>query len=251
MSKKMAEGIDALVLDVKTGGGAFMKNPADAEYLAQLMVETGKRMGKKIVALITDMDQPLGRKVGNALEIEEVLEILNGQGPADLRDLCDELSAWMFLLGGRVKTVAEGKQLASETIASGRARDAFREVIRLQGGDPCIVDAPSRLPRAKHERHVTSHRGGYVTSIHCEQIGIASMMLGGGREKMEDKIDPAVGLILEKKVGDPVKAGETLCAIRYNSDARLGEAAALLAQSFKIGAEKPSVRPLVRKIIGA
>jgi len=251
MSKKMAEGIDALVLDVKTGGGAFMKNPADAEYLAQLMVETGKRMGKKIVALITDMDQPLGRKVGNALEIEEVLEILNGQGPADLRDLCDELSAWMFLLGGRVKTVAEGKQLASETIASGRARDAFREVIRLQGGDPRIVDAPSRLPRAKHERHVTSHRGGYVTSIHCEQIGIASMMLGGGREKMEDKIDPAVGLILEKKVGDPVKAGETLCAIRYNSDARLGEAAALLAQSFKIGAEKPSVRPLVRKIIGA
>jgi pyrimidine-nucleoside phosphorylase len=251
MSKKMAEGIDALVLDVKTGGGAFMKNPADAEYLAQLMVETGKRMGKKIVALITDMDQPLGRKVGNALEIEEVLEILNGQGPADLRELCDELSAWMFLLGGRVKTVAEGKQLASETIASGRARDAFREVIRLQGGDPRIVDEPSRLPRALHERHVTSHRGGYVTSIHCEQIGIASMMLGGGREKMEDKIDPAVGLILEKKVGDPVKAGETLCAIRYNSDARLSEAAALLAKSFEVGSQKPTVPPLVRKIIGA
>ena len=251
MSKKMAEGIDALVLDVKTGGGAFMKNAADAEYLAQLMVETGKRMGKKIVALITDMDQPLGRKVGNALEIEEVLEILNGQGPADLRELCDELSAWMFVLGGRVKTVAEGKQLASEMIASGRARDAFREVIRLQGGDPRIVDEPSRLPRAQHERHVTSHRAGYVTSIHCEQIGIASMMLGGGREKMEDKIDPAVGLMLEKEVGDAVKAGETLCAIRYNSDARLGEAAALLAQSFKIGPQQPSMPPLVRKIIGA
>src|ERR1700690_2163369 len=251
MSKKMAEGIDALVLDVKTGGGAFMKKPADAEYLAQLMVETGKRMGKKIVALITDMDQPLGRKVGNALEIEEVLEILNGQGPADLRELCDELSAWMFVLGGRVKTVAEGKQLASEMIASGRARDTFREVIRLQGGDPLIVDDPSRLPRAQSEQHVTSHRGGYVTSIHCEQIGIASMMLGGGREKMEDRIDPAVGLIVEKKVGDPVKAGETLCTIRYNSDARLRETAVLLAQSFEIGAQQPGVPPLVRKIIGA
>ena len=251
MSKKMAEGIDALVLDVKTGGGAFMKKPADAEYLAELMVETGKRMGKKIVALITGMDQPLGRKVGNALEIEEVLEILNGQGPSDLRELCDELSAWMFVLGGRVKTVAEGKQLASEVIASGRARDTFREVIRLQGGDSAIVDDPSRLPRAQSERHVTSHRGGYVTSIHCEQIGIASMMLGGGREKMEDRIDPAVGLIVEKKVGDAVKAGETLCTIRYNSDARLRETAALLAQSFEIGAQQPSVPPLVRKIIGA
>ncbi len=251
MSKKMAEGIDALVLDVKTGSGAFMKNSADAEYLAGLMVETGKRMGKKMVALITDMDQPLGRKVGNALEIEEVLEILNGQGPADLRELCDELSAWMFLLGGRVKTVAEGKQLAAEMIASGRARDTFREVIRLQGGDPRVVDEPSRLPRAQSEQHVTSHRGGYVTSIHCEQIGVASMMLGGGREKMEDKIDPAVGLILEKKVGDAVKAGETLCTIRYNSDARLRETAALLARSFEIGAQAPLAHPLVRKIIGA
>ena len=251
MSKKMAEGIDALVLDVKTGSGAFMKNSADAEYLAGLMVETGKRMGKKMVALITDMDQPLGRKVGNALEIEEVLEILNGQGPADLRELCDELSAWMFLLGGCVKTVEEGKQLAAEMIASGRARDTFREVIRVQGGDPRVVDEPSRLPRAQSEQHVTSHRGGYVTSIHCEQIGVASMMLGGGREKMEDRIDPAVGLILEKKVGDAVKAGETLCTIRYNSDARLREAAALLARSFEIGAQAPVAQPLVRKIIGA
>jgi thymidine phosphorylase len=250
MSKKMAEGIDALVLDVKTGGGAFMKKPADAEYLAELMVETGKRMGKKVVALITGMDQPLGRKVGNALEIEEVLEILNGQGPADLRELCDELSAWMFVLGGRTTTVAEGKQLASEMIASGRACDTFCEVIRLQGGDPRIVDDPSRLPRAQQEHLVTSPSAGYVTSIHCEQIGIASMMLGGGREEMEDRIDPAVGLILAKKVGDQVKAGETLCTIRYNSDGRLRETAALLAQSFKIGPQQPHVPPLVRKIIG-
>jgi pyrimidine-nucleoside phosphorylase len=251
MSKKMAEGIDALVLDVKTGGGAFMKNPAEAEYLAELMVETGKRMGKKVVALITDMDQPLGRKVGNALEIEEVIEILNGAGPADLRELCDELSAWMFVLGGRVKTVAEGKQLAAEMIATGRGKDAFREVIRLQGGDPSIVDDPDRLPHARHMERVTSPRAGYVTAIRCDQIGVASMMLGGGREKMEDAVDPAVGLVLQKKVGDQVKAGEALCAVHYNAEARLPETMALLAKSFEIGPEAPAVPPLVQKIIGA
>jgi pyrimidine-nucleoside phosphorylase len=251
MSKKMAEGIDALVLDVKTGSGAFMKNPSDAEYLAELMVETGKRMGKKVVALLTDMDQPLGRKVGNALEIEEVLEILNGEGPRDLRELCDELSAWMFVLGGRVKDVAEGRHLASETIASGRARETFREVIRLQGGDPTIVDDPGRLPQSRHAHHVISSSTGYVIRIHCEQVGIASMMLGGGRERVEDKIDPAVGLVLEKKAGDGVKAGETLCIIRYNSDARLQETAELLAKSFEIGPKAPQVPSLVQKIIGA
>jgi pyrimidine-nucleoside phosphorylase len=251
MSKKMAEGIDALVLDVKTGSGAFMKKQADAEYLAELMVGTGKRMRKKVVALITAMDQPLGRNVGNALEVVEVLEILNGKGPQDLRELCDELSAWMFLLGGRVKTVAEGRELSGEMIASGRARDAFREVIRLQGGDPGIVDDPSRLPRAQHEAQVVARRAGYVTAIHCEEIGIASMMLGGGREKMSDAIDPAVGLVLERKVGDTVKANAPLCTVHFNSDARLGEAMDLLAKSFEIDLQAPPRPPLVRKIVGA
>src|SRR5271156_4383034 len=150
MSKKMAEGIDALVLDVKTGVGAFMKKQSDAEYLAELMVETGTRMGKKVVALITDMDQPLGRKVGNALEVEECVEIMNGKGPPDLRELSLDLSAWMFVLGGRTKTVDEGKALAAEMIESGRARDTFRDVIRLQGGDPKVVDDTDYLPKAKN-----------------------------------------------------------------------------------------------------
>jgi len=251
MSKKMAEGIDALVLDVKTGSGAFMKNPADAEFLAGLMVETGKRMGKKVVALITDMDQPLGRKVGNALEIEEVIEILNGGGPPDLRELCDELSAWMFLLGGRVSTIAEGKQLSGEMIATGRARDAFRDVIHAQGGDPHVVDEPSRLPRAKHVEPLKASAAGYVTAIRCEKIGVASMMLGGGREKITDTIDPAVGLVLKKKVGDRVEAGEALCDVHYNSDARLRDTMALLAKSFETGSEAPPARPLIEKIIGA
>ena len=251
MSKKMAEGIDALVLDVKTGVGAFMKKQSDAEYLAELMVETGTRMGKKVIALITDMEQPLGRKIGNALEVEECAEVLHGKGPEDLRELSLDLSAWMFVLSGRTKTVAEGKTLAVEMIASGRARDTFREVIRLQGGDPRIVDDTGYLPRAKNRTNVQAVRAGFVTGIHCYQVGVASMMLGGGREKKEDSIDPGVGLVLEKKVGDAVKAGEPLCAVHYNSEAQLVNAMALLAKSFEIGDKAPQPLALIRKIIGA
>ncbi len=211
MSKKMAEGIDALVLDVKTGDGAFMKKQSDAEYLAGLMVETGTRMGKKIVALITDMEQPLGRKVGNALEVEECIEILHGGGPEDLRELCDELSAWMFFLGKRTKTVGEGRKLAAEMITSGRARDTFREIIRLQGGDEKVVDDPARLPRAKHMR---ADNGEAIRVRDCD-----SLRTGGNRQhdarrrarKKEDSIDPGVGITLEKKIGDKVEAGANLC----------------------------------------
>ena len=251
MSKKMAEGIDALVLDVKTGDGAFMKRQPDAEYLAELMVETGTRMGKKVVALITDMEQPLGRKIGNALEVAECVEILDGHGPADLRELSIELSAWMFVLGAKTKTIAEGRALAAEMIASGRARDTFREVIRLQGGDPKIVDDPKRLPRARHQAQVKSPRAGYVTAILCEQVGVASMLLGGGREKKEDQVDAAVGLVLEKKVGDAVGAGELLCTAHYDLEERLVHALALLEKSFEIGPTAPPASPLVRKVIGA
>jgi pyrimidine-nucleoside phosphorylase len=250
MSKKLAEGIDALVLDVKTGHGAFMKKQEDAEYLAQLMVDTGRRMGKRIVALITDMDQPLGRKVGNALEVDECLDILHGGGPADLRELCDELAAWMFVLGERVASLEEGRTLAAEMIASGRARDTFREIIRMQGGDPKVVDDPGRLPRAQHVAKVKARRAGFVTSVHCERVGIASMLLGGGREKQEDAIDPAAGITIERKVGEPVESGATLSTVHYNSDARLPEAMDLLANSFTIADAAPATAPLVRKVVG-
>ncbi len=251
MSKKLAEGIDALVLDVKTGNGAFMKQEKDAVYLAELMVETGRRMGKKMIALITDMEQPLGRKVGNALEVEECIEVLAGGGPDDLRELCLDLSAWMLTLGGKCAKVSEGCEIAAELIANGRARDKFREIIRLQGGDPKVVDDPSRLPRAKHTAHAIAIKSGYVTAIRGEHVGIASMLLGGGREKKEDSVDPAVGIVLEKKVGDEVKAGSSLCTIHFNSEARKGEALAMLGMSFEIGPTKPAARPLVRRIIGA
>ena len=251
MSKKLAEGIDALVLDVKVGSGAFMKCEEDAAYLADLLVETGTRMGKRVVALITDMDQPLGRAVGNALEVIEALEVLDGRGPADLRDLCLELAGWMFLLGGKVASSAEGKILAAEQIASGRAKEKFREIIRLQGGDAGVVDAPERLPHARHTFDVASGSEGYVVATECEQLGTACMVLGGGRAKKEDAVDPAVGLVFHRKVGDLVQQGETLCTLHYNDAQRLDEARRLVETAYRFAPEPPSPRPLVRRVLGA
>ncbi|HKU21028.1 MAG TPA: thymidine phosphorylase [Terriglobales bacterium] len=250
MSKKLAEGIDALVLDVKTGSGAFMKKQEDAAFLAELMVETGQRMGKKVVALLTDMDQPLGRKVGNALEVEECVEVLRGEGPDDLRQLCLELCGWMFLLGGASASKDEGKKQAAEIIASGRGLEKFREMVKLQGGDARVVDDPGRLPQARHKTDVFSRRDGFVTAIQCEQVGIASMMLGGGREKKEDSIDPAVGLVLHKKVGDRVVRGEPLCTVHANAEARVSAARQLVEASYHI-ADQPasSIQPLVHGLI--
>jgi pyrimidine-nucleoside phosphorylase len=250
MSKKLAEGIDALVLDVKTGSGAFMKSENDAAYLAELMVETGERMGKKMAALITDMDQPLGRYVGNALEVVEVLEVLRGEGPEDLRELCLELAAWMFLLGERVSTVEEGRKLSEKLIRSGEALERFRKMVGLQGGDARVIDDPKRLPQAQKTMHVLSAKSGYVTAIQCERAGTACVILGGGRERKEDSVDPAVGFMLHKKVGDPVSAGEALSTLHYNSDALGGRAKALLLESFEIGSAPPiHRRPLVHRVI--
>jgi len=249
MSKKLAEGIDALVLDVKAGSGSFMKHDEDAAHVAKLMVETGRRMGKKTVALITDMDQPLGFNVGNALEVEEAISVLRGGGPEDLCQLCLELVGWMFYLGGRVDSVDAGKRLGAELIGAGKAFDRFRQMVRLQGGDVNAVDDPSRLPKAQGKLEVASPRTGYVTSIQCEAIGRASVILGGGRESEGDAVDPAAGIVLHKKVAQPVKAGEPLCTIHYNSPARLDRALPLIEQGFLIGDAPPDPRPIVRQAI--
>jgi pyrimidine-nucleoside phosphorylase len=250
MSKKLAEGIDGLVLDVKTGSGAFMKDEKDALFLAELMVETGKRMGKSMVALITDMDQPLGRYVGNALEVIEVLDVLRGEGPEDLRELCLELSAWMFQLGGASRTIAEGKAFASELIQSGKALDKFRQMVKLQGGDVDAVDHPEKLPHAKHTLEVLSAKTGFVTAIECEAVGTACVVLGGGREKKEDSVDPAVGIVLHRKVGEPISAGESLCTVHYNAEALGARAKDMLLRSYHIGDAAPAHRrPLVHRVI--
>jgi len=249
MSKKLAEGIDALVLDVKTGSGAFMKTEKEAAFLAELMVETGERMGKKMVALITNMDQPLGLRVGNAVEVEECIEILRGGGPSDLRELCMELGAWMLHLGGRADTVGAGKREAADLIDSGKALDKFRRMVELQGGDARAIEDPSRLPRAKHSLEILSPKGGYVSAIQSENIGNACVILGGGREKKEDAVDPAVGIVLHKKVGDRVSKGEPFCTVLYNSDAKAAQAKRLIEQSYEFSETAPAATPLVRRII--
>jgi pyrimidine-nucleoside phosphorylase len=252
MSKKLAEGIDALVLDVKTGSGAFMKKEEDSVRLAEVMVETGKRMGKKVVALITDMDEPLGRMAGHSNEVIESIDVLNGGGPADLRELSLELSAWMFYLGEKTKNVDEGRKLAEAMIASGKAKEKFRQGIRLQGGDEHVIDQPQRLPKARSRLEVASSTSGFITRTDCEGFGIALAMLGGGRENKEDKIDHGVGLEFHKRIGDRVEKGEPLATIHYNSDAKLAEAKSLISGSYHIGESAPrEKRPLIRRILGA
>jgi pyrimidine-nucleoside phosphorylase len=252
MSKKLAEGIDALVLDVKTGSGAFMKREEDSVQLAELMVETGRRMGKKVVALITDMNQPLGRMAGHSNEVAECIDVLSGRGPADLVELSIELSAWMFFLGDRTKSLDDGRLLAETMIATGQAKEKFKQGIRLQGGDERVIDNPQLLPRARSHADIPSPSAGFITATNCEQLGTALATLGGGREKKEDTIDHAVGLEFHKRIGDRVEKGESLVTIHYNSGAKLAEARSLITASYEIGEVAPRKSlPLIRRIIGA
>ena len=251
MSKKLAEGIDGLVLDVKTGSGAFMKSAADSEHLARLMVETGEEMGKKVVALITDMDQPLGRAIGNALEVAECVEVMRGNfsGLEDLVELTLELGAWMLLLGGRVQDVAEGRALCEELLRNGHALERFRQLVHEQGGLVAAVDDFTQLPQAAHTAKIAAPASGFLTAIECERMGVAGVLLGGGRQTKEDRVDPAVGIVLHKKVGDAVQVGETLCTIHYNETKRLQEALPVIEAAYAIGPQRLVARPLVQKIL--
>jgi len=251
MSKKLAEGIDALVLDVKTGSGAFMQREEDSVMLAEVMVDTAKRMGKKAVALITDMDQPLGRMAGHSNEVIESIEVLKGRGPKDLRHLSLELSAWMFFLGERTPSVDEGRRLAEMMVASGQALEKFRQGITLQGGDPHVIDDYSLLPQANHKLDVTAATSGYLAATNCMEFGIALAMLGGGRETKEDKIDHGVGLEFHKRIGDRVENGEQLVTIHYNSAAKLDEAKARIAGAFVFSDAKVPEKKLIRRMVGA
>jgi pyrimidine-nucleoside phosphorylase/thymidine phosphorylase len=208
-------------------------------------------MGKQVVAQITDMDQPLGNMIGNALEVVEVVEVLRGRGPEDLRELCLELAGWMLHLGGVSKTVAEGKQQSAKLISSGKALEKFRQMIELQGGDPRVIDDAKRLPQAQDTMPAASAKPGYIASMQCEQIGTACVILGGGRERKEDSVDPAVGIVLHKKVGDRVAAGEPLATIYYNAEARAARARQLIEAGCQIANVPPAEkRPLVHRVIG-
>jgi pyrimidine-nucleoside phosphorylase len=250
MSKKLAEGIDALVLDVKVGSGAFMKKQVDARRLAQAMVGIGRRMDKKVQALITDMNQPLGYAVGNALEVMEASQTLQNAGPADLTKLSLELAARMIFLGKKTETLEEARQLAVKYLVDGSAYKKFKQAVQAQGGNPQALDKFELLPNATGMKEITSPRAGYVSAIDAEDIGIASNMIGAGRDKKEDSIDPAVGIILEVKAGEKVDAGSVLCRIYYTKEDRVEEAAEMVEDAFRVSGQKPDERELILEVVG-
>ncbi len=249
MSKKLAEGIDGLVLDVKTGSGAFVKKPEAAESLARGMVRLGRSCGKNVVALLTDMSQPLGDYAGNAHEIFECIETLNGRGSPDVTALCEELSAHCLVLGEAAADPAEGRRLYRSVVASGKALERFREIIELQGGDARVTDDPQRLPQARYRAEVTAPVGGYIGSMDTEKIGLSLCVLGAGRETLASAIDPAVGMRFYKKVGDPVEAGEPICLIYYNDDQRYHEARSQLLEAYTFTQEQGPRPTLIQKCI--
>jgi len=250
MSKKLAEGIDALVLDVKVGAGAFMKRQVDARRLAQMMVGIGRRADKRVQALITDMNQPLGYAVGNALEIMEVSQTLQNLGPTDLTRISLELAARMIFLGKIAPTLDEAREVAQKKLLDGGGFKKFRDVIQAQGGNPQVLDRFDLLPNASGERPILSPRTGYVSAIDAEYIGQASAMIGAGRDTKDDVIDPAVGVILEVKIGQKVEAGGVLCRMYHTHEERLDEAAQLIEDAFRISSTEPEERELILEVVG-
>jgi pyrimidine-nucleoside phosphorylase/thymidine phosphorylase len=250
MSKKIAEGLDALVLDVKVGSGAFMKRQVDARRLAQMMVGIGRRMDKRVQALITDMSQPLGYAIGNALEVMEVSQTLQSAGPNDLTRLSLELAARMIHLGKITETIDEARELAQRRLLDGSGYRKFKEVIQAQGGNPQVLDRFDLLPNASGAREIASPRSGFVSQIKAEDIGLASSMIGAGRDTKEAEIDPAVGVILEVKVGEKVEAGAVLCRLYHTKEDRLDEAAQLVEDAFRISSHPPEERELILEVVG-
>lgn len=247
LSKKLAEGIDALVLDVKFGAGAFMKTEAEARTLAVELVRVGQAGGKKVRAVLTAMEQPLGRAVGNALEVAESIACLRGEGPADVMEVTTTLGTHMLILGGVATNEADARVRLQSSISSGAALAKFREIIAAQGGDPTVIDHPERLPRAKHQIPFPSSKGGYVHRVDAMGVALAALQLGAGRVKAEDKIDPAVGVSHLVKVGEGVAVGFPLAVIHASSEAAVAAARALLERAIVIGDDPPST---TSKLIG-
>jgi pyrimidine-nucleoside phosphorylase len=245
LSKKLAEGISGLVMDVKCGLGAFMKTRADAKALAESLVRVGTANGLTVSAFITAMDAPLGRYVGNSLEVIESIEALKGNGPRDLTDLSVLLAARMVKLAGLAADDAEAERKVRAALASGAGLEVFRKCVEEQGGDPRAIDDYSRLPTAPRAMEVVAPRAGFVAEMTAGAVGVASMVLGGGRERAEDAIDHAVGVVCRAKPGDPVKGGQAVYEVRYRTTSRMLAALPLLEESFRIADEPPPEQPLV------
>ena len=245
MSKKLAAGADAIVLDVTTGSGAFMQEHKDALKLGKIMVDIGLELGRETVAVVSNMDEPLGFAIGNSLEVKEAIEILKNRGPEDLRDLCLVLGAHMLKLGGATRNYEEGKKRLEKILKEGTAFDKFKEMVTAQGGNPEIIDNPELLPLAKHCTKIKADLSGYIQKIDSRLIGESAMLLGAGREKKESEIDLSVGIILKKKVGNKVNNNEDLAEAYYNDSEKLKEAKGKLLSSFVIGKKKPQKLPLI------
>lgn len=250
MSKKIAAGADAILLDVKFGSGAFMKTAEEAIELAKAMVAIGTEVGRNTVAAITDMDQPLGRLIGNALEVREAIEILRGEGPADLRELCLELGSHMLVLGGRAEDAAEAREKLEQAIASGEALRKLGRLIAAQGGDPAVAERPELLPQAAARVTVAAAADGYVHGIDAEEIGVAAMRLGAGRAAKDDEIDYAVGIELLAKRGDRVRRGDAIAILHARAgDGAAAEAREQVLGAYAFGAEPPAAQPLVYAVV--
>lgn len=249
MSKKLASGADAIVLDVKTGSGAFMKRERDARALAEEMVKLGKNAGRKTVAVISDMDQPLGYAVGNALEVKEAIDTLNGNGPADFLELCLTLGSRMVAAGGMAEDTAEAEKKLRQVIDDGSALEKLAEFVEAQGGDKEAVYHTELLPKAAYTKEIPSPKEGCVSRIVCDEIGICSLMLGGGRETKESAIDLSVGLVLKKKVGDYVKAGETLAVLHGNDREKMEAAAKRFTESYEFSDRPAEKLPFIKAVI--
>lgn len=247
MSKKIAAGADAIVLDVKTGDGAFMKNEEDAVELARAMVSIGNNVGRNTMAIISSMSEPLGYAIGNALEVKEAIDTLKGEGPEDLTALCLELGAQMAVLGGAAASLGEAKDKLRAVIDNGEALEKFRVFLKNQGGDASVVDDVSKLPQAKFQFEVKAEESGFVEEIAAEELGIASAMLGAGRQTKEDEIDLAVGLVLKKKVGDRVEQGDTLAVIHSNSE-DIREVEQKIIDNYRIGSRENKIE-LIKQVI--
>lgn len=249
MSKKLATGADAIVLDVKVGQGAFMRTEAEAERLARLMVEIGRGVGKRMAAVISDMSQPLGRAVGNALELIEAIETLQGRGPQDFVTLVLTLAGEMLWLGGKAPDPAAGQAMAQEQIANGQAWQKFRQFVAAQGGDVSQVDNVGLLPRAQWVEPVPAPADGWVAAVRADQIGTATVHLGGGRAKKGDRIDHAVGVVLAAKVGDRVERGQPLCWVHASDAARLAAAKEEVLAAYAFSPEPVSPPPLIHRVL--
>jgi len=249
LSKKLAEGISGLVLDVKFGSGAFMKTVEEASALADLLLKTVAHMGTRAVALLTDMNQPLGNYVGNALEVEESIAVLKGHGARDLAELSLTLTAHMLVLGDVARTVEDGEKQARQELQSGRGLEKLRQIVKAQGGDAAVIDEPRLLPKAGARRDLKAAAGGHVSVIETEALGRAAMLIGAGRRTVDDVIDPAAGLVIHKKLGDEVTKSEPLLTFHYNDDTNLEEASELVANAYQITDTPPASRDLVHSVL--